>query len=150
MAISNKQIGWSQESNLLWQLAKQVDNLTKITANVNVTALPYKLISEASTNAKLIKASAGVITSITAINLSEDSVSYLKLYDKASAPTVGTDIPVLTFPIPTNSLGAGLTIAIPGGTSFKIGIALAITSGVADTNTDAISAEEVIVNVTYK
>lgn len=25
MAIGNKQIGWSQESNLLWEISKQLD-----------------------------------------------------------------------------------------------------------------------------
>jgi hypothetical protein len=39
MGIPNKQIGWSQESNLLWELLKEVDYLTKVTSKVstNVT-----------------------------------------------------------------------------------------------------------------
>lgn len=35
MGIPNKQIGWSQESNLLWELLKEVDYLTKVTSKVN-------------------------------------------------------------------------------------------------------------------
>ena len=27
MAIPNKQIGWSQQSNLLWEISKQLDNI---------------------------------------------------------------------------------------------------------------------------
>jgi len=27
MAIPNKQIGWSQESNLLWEISRQLDRL---------------------------------------------------------------------------------------------------------------------------
>ena len=33
MAIPSKQIGWSQESNLLWQISKQLEYLTQVTAN---------------------------------------------------------------------------------------------------------------------
>ena len=35
MAILPKQIGWSQESNLLWELLREIDRLTKVTSNVN-------------------------------------------------------------------------------------------------------------------
>jgi hypothetical protein len=34
MAIPSKQIGWGTESNLLWQIAKQIQYLTKVTASV--------------------------------------------------------------------------------------------------------------------
>jgi hypothetical protein len=34
MSIPNRQIGWSNESNLLWQIAKQIERLTGITANI--------------------------------------------------------------------------------------------------------------------
>ena len=37
MAIPNKQIGGSQESNLLWQISKQLDQLIKVTAANNPT-----------------------------------------------------------------------------------------------------------------
>jgi len=30
MAIGNKQIGWSQESNLLWDISKQLDRLLNV------------------------------------------------------------------------------------------------------------------------
>lgn len=150
MAIPRKQIGWGTESNLLWGIWNAVDKLTRVTSkSKSVSALPFRLISEASTNATLVKASAGTLTTITAINLSEEAVSYLKIYDKASAPTVGTDVPVMTIPIPTNSLGAGVTISIPNGITFSNGIAIAVTSLVADSDTTAILADEVVINLTY-
>jgi hypothetical protein len=34
MAIISKQIGWSQESNLLWQILKQLNRLTGVTSNI--------------------------------------------------------------------------------------------------------------------
>jgi hypothetical protein len=33
MGIARKQIGWSQESNLLWQISNQLDQLIKVTAS---------------------------------------------------------------------------------------------------------------------
>ena len=33
MAIPSRQIGWSTKSNLLWQISKQLENLTKVTYN---------------------------------------------------------------------------------------------------------------------
>jgi hypothetical protein len=37
MGIPNKQIGWSQESNLLWQISNQLDQLIKVTASLTTT-----------------------------------------------------------------------------------------------------------------
>lgn len=37
MSIPNRQIGWSQESNLLWQISKQLDQLIKVTAQLTTT-----------------------------------------------------------------------------------------------------------------
>jgi len=34
MGISNKQIGWSNEANLLQQISKQLDRLIKVTAQL--------------------------------------------------------------------------------------------------------------------
>ena len=37
MGVPNKQIGWSQESNLLWQISNQLDQLIKVTASLTTT-----------------------------------------------------------------------------------------------------------------
>lgn len=34
MGINNKQIGWSNEANLLYQISKQLDQLIKVTAQL--------------------------------------------------------------------------------------------------------------------
>src|SRR6187402_3443563 len=76
-------------------------------ARLHVTPTPvlgteFSLVGSASTNSTLVKSSA--------VNLFEISVSnptaaivYLKLYNKSSAPTVGTDVPRLTIAVPVNS-----------------------------------------------
>ena len=171
MAIPNKQIGWSNESNLLWQIAKQLEYLAKVTAtSSNVTVLndmtdpvsviekanstgangttPYKLISLATTNANVVKASAGNLYTIVAIGQTS-TIKYLKLYNKATAPIVGTDIPVMTIPVPANTQGAGLAIPFSFGVNFPLGIGIAITSGSADNDNSSVGAGDVIVNLTY-
>ena len=121
-----------------------------ISGTPSVTATPaagsaFSVISTASTNAAVQKASAGNLFEITASNPTA-TAAYLKLYNKATAPTVGTDVPVLTIPIPANS-----QIAIPFGAlgkRFSAGIALAITAAIAATDTGA-SVAGVQISGTY-
>lgn len=108
----------------------------------------YKLISTASTNANNVKASGGNLYSIIAIGLTS-TVRYLKIYSKATAPTVGTDVPLMTIPVPANTQGAGVAIPFSMGVNFPLGIGVAITSGSADNDTGAVGAGDVIVNLTY-
>lgn len=115
---------------------------------VDVGTLSAKFISAASTNATSVKASAGVVFAIIAQNLNA-SVRYLKLYNKASAPTVGTDTPVFTMPIPASATGAGFTWSIPPGIDFSTGIAFALTTGSADNDTGAVAASEIFVALAY-
>lgn len=122
-------------------------NLTPNTTGSNGTT-PYKLISLATTNANIVKASGGNLYSIVALGLTS-TVRYLKLYNKATSPIVGTDIPVMTIPIPANTQGAGIAIPFSMGVNFPLGIGLAITATVADNNTTSIGAGDVIVNLTY-
>lgn len=112
-------------------------------------ATPYKLVSAATTNATSVKASAGTVYLITASNVNA-AARYLKLYNKASAPTVGTDTPVFTFIIPGNTAGAGTNIPLPAmGVNFSTGIAFALTTGIADADTGAVAASDIAVNLAY-
>lgn len=108
----------------------------------------YKLISTASTNSNVVKASGGNLYSIIAIGLTS-TVRYLKIYSKATAPTVGTDVPLMTIPVPANTQGAGVALPFSMGVNFPLGIGVAITSGSADNDTGAVGAGDVIVNLTY-
>lgn len=110
---------------------------------------PSKVISAASTNATSVKGSAGQVYTILVTNTNA-AVRYLKLYDKATAPTVGTDVPKWTIPIPGNTAGAGVAIDISNGLAFAVGIGLALTTGVADADTGAVAANEIVVNLGTK
>lgn len=43
MAIPSKQIGWSQESNLLWEITRQMDKLTKVVSASAAPTSTYKV-----------------------------------------------------------------------------------------------------------
>lgn len=123
--------------------------LSSIVNSIGVNGTtPYKLITAASTNANVVKTSGGNIYSIVAIGLTS-TVRFLKLYNKASAPTVGTDTPVMTIPIPANTQGAGIAIPFSVGINFPLGIAISVTSGSADNDSVAIGAGDVLINLTF-
>lgn len=112
---------------------------------------PYKLINAATTNATNVKASAGDVGGIQVYNNS-GVVAYFKLYDKASAPTVGSDTPVKTIIVPANTSGAGTNVSFASpGISFTNGISFALTTGITDADTGAIaSANTISINIDYK
>ena len=99
-----------------------------------------RLVSAAaSTNATVVKASAGKVFTITGYNAAA-ALRYLKLYNKATAPTVGTDTPVFTYVLPAT---AAFQFQIPGGFQFATGIGFALTTGVADADTGALTLADV-------
>lgn len=102
--------------------------------------------SAATTNAAAIKASAGTVWSVIASNTNA-AARYLKLYNLAVAPTVGTSVPVLTVVIPP-----GAVVSIGGGSNgirFATGIAIAITAAAADSDTTAVAASEIKVATSF-
>jgi len=108
-----------------------------------------KTTSAASTNATSLKASAGQVYAIQCFSVNA-AVRYLKLYNKATAPTVGTDVPVKTIAIPGNTAGAGVVLAWPHGLAFGTGIAFALTTEATDAGTTGVAGSEITVNIDYK
>ena len=97
-----------------------------------------------------VKTSAGQVYWIHAMNMVA-TARYLKFYNATAANvTVGTTTPVLTLPLPANSTtGAGFTVSIPQGLAFSTAICVACTTGVADNDTGAPGANDVIINIGY-
>lgn len=106
-----------------------------------------RIVSAANTtNATSAKASAGRVYAIQGYNAAT-GIRYLKLYNKASSPTVGTDTPVKTLALPP---GVAFAFDWPHGYSFATGIAYALTTGSADSDTGALTAADVLgLNVDY-
>lgn len=106
-----------------------------ITGSVSVT-LPtgsqIKVVTAASTNASLQKNSAGNLMEISASNPTA-TAAFLKIYDKASAPTVGTDVPLMTINVPANS---AVSFEFGNlGKRFVLGLGLAVTAAIGATDT---------------
>jgi hypothetical protein len=106
----------------------------------------FTLNSAATTNANNIKASAGRVYSVDAINTTGAS-KFLRLYDKASAPTVGTDVSYRTVLIPASS---SVHLEWAAGDAYANGIGLAITNLIAYNDATAIAANDVQVSVKYE
>lgn len=105
----------------------------------------YNVVTAASTNAAVVKGSAGALYELTVSNVTATPV-FVKFYNKATAPTVGTDVPVLTVPVAANA-----TESIQFGTvgkHFATGIGIAATAGAAATDT-AVAVAGVQINATY-
>lgn len=117
-----------------WDRLKKPSAVSRIASSAN------------STNATVVKASAGDVFSVTAYN-SNAAARYLKLYNKATAPTVGTDTPVMTIPMPPM---AAVNINLQS-MYFATGIGLALTTGAADSDTGAVGAGDILgLNVSYQ
>lgn len=112
----------------------------------------YRLLCATGTNAASVKASAGQVYGWYLTN-TDAAPFYVKLYNKASAPTVGTDTPVMTLLVSGNTAGAGsLAAEFVSGIAFGTGIALAITDAYTDASSTAtgLGAGEVLVHLFYK
>ena len=104
-----------------------------------------RVISAATDNATLVKGAQGQLMGIQACNTNA-AARYLKIYNKATAPTVGTDTPALTITLPPS---VPVNIEFSRGVNFGTGIGLGIVTGAADSSTTAVAANEIIVNVFY-
>jgi hypothetical protein len=103
--------------------------------------------SAATTNATSVKATAGTLYSVVAYNTTA-AVIYVKIYNTAGAPVVGTDTPRLTLVVPPNGT---LDFNVGGrGAAFSTGISFATTTGAADADATAVGAGAIVgLNVNY-
>jgi hypothetical protein len=122
---------------------------TTSTASANaggITSTKRLLSALGTTNSNLVKGSAGRIYAIQGYNTSA-AVKYLKLYNKATAPTVGTDTPVKTIALPPS---VGFAFDWPAGYYFDTGIGFGISGASADNDTTALTAGDIVgLNVDY-
>jgi hypothetical protein len=109
-----------------------------------VPATPYFVNSAASTNGALILTGTSGLQAFFASNTGA-SDAFVKLYNKATAPTVGTDVPEMVIKVPAT----GQVELTPGfqGYRFALGLGIAITGLAADTDTTAVAAGQVKVKI---
>lgn len=121
-----------------------------VTVTPPAPATPYFLNSAATTNWALILTGTSSVQFFYATNQGS-SYAYVKLYNKATAPTVWTDIPEMTIPVPP------AVDWVPGVVNlnmwvfvcarFALGLWIAITRNAIHTDTVAIWAGEVKVKL---
>lgn len=130
----------------------QVSGTQPISGTVTITnpnGTSYNVVTTASTNAANIKNAAGNLFQISISNPTA-TAAYVKLYNKASSPTVGTDVPVITIAIPATAAGVGEKVYTFGqvGMRFATGISIAVTAAAAATDTgNAVAGVQI--NATY-
>lgn len=113
-------------------------------------ATPYKFHAAAGSNqdSTVVKASAGTLYTLAVLS-TITSVRYVKIYDKSTGPT-SADTPLLVLAVPAT---AGLTAELPlpaCGAAFANGVAFRITTGVADNDANAATANDCVISLTYK
>lgn len=121
-------------------LKGRIDNSKALAADT------YHVISAASTNGANIKSSGAQVVGWALTN-NGTAMRYVKLYNKASSPTVGTDVPRVTFGIPA---GSSANIVWEPPLAFETGLGIAITAGMADSDATAVAATEVAANIFYQ
>lgn len=113
-------------------------------ANATGAASRSHLVSAATTNPTVVKASAGRLLGCCLSNTTA-TWKYVKLHNQTTAPTAGTGV-VQTIGIPPNSRAQW---NLPGGVAFTTGIALTIVGGSADNDATAVAVGDVVGDVFF-
>lgn len=103
------------------------------------------LVSAASTNATVVKASAGKLFGWYIYN-SNAAARKVAFHNSASSPTAGASI-FFTVVIPPT---AGANVEFTNGITFSTGIAFTTVTGLADSDSTAVAANDLIINLWYK
>jgi len=108
-------------------------------------ATPYILNSAATTNAALVLTGTSGLHAFYATNTGA-AAAFVKLYNKATAPVLASDVPAMIIPVPAAVGGVPGVATLPigfNGFRFSLGLGIAITGGVADNDTTAVAAGQV-------
>ena len=115
-----------------------------------VTTKAHFKSSANSTNATSVKASAGTVFNMIIHNThggggSGSSIT-VRFYDKATAPTVGTDVPMIIIHVGSST---SKEVNFTSGITFTNGIAYALTAGDSLLDATAVDADGVQVYMGY-
>jgi hypothetical protein len=126
----------------------QATDLVTNNVQISPTTLCHVLYaSAASTNSTMVSSQLRVVKSVTGYNAAT-SARYLKLYNKASVPVVGSDTPFKVLYLPPS---ASFHFSWPSGIQFNLGVGYGLTTGPGSADTAAVSANDILVmNVDYR
>lgn len=139
---------WKVDGSAVTQPVSLATNTPAVATSGGWT--PSRTVSAASDNATSVKGSAGQLGFVVVANVNA-AMRYLHFYNKASAPTLGTDVPVLTIPIPGNTAGTGAVFSVWVGVAFTTGIAFACTTTTGGTPASGnTAANDITISLGYK
>jgi hypothetical protein len=121
-------------------------------AHAQSAATPFHLIAANSDNSTNLKPRSGMVMGVQLAGLGS-APAYLKLYDKATAPTCGTDTPFKTLIIPAASTaanGGGSNVSVALGINFNKGLGICVVTGIADSDDTSVAASTFAINVDYE
>lgn len=106
----------------------------------------HHLVAAATTNGTSVKGSAGNVYGWSLTNKSA-AIQFYKIFNKATAPTTGTDTPVITIGVPALTTVAQ---SFEKGLSFATGIGIAYTNLIADLDNTVVVAADAVLQLFYK
>ena len=106
---------------------------------------PYRNLSVGTTGA-IVQSSEGQLFGGLLSNNHATDARFVKLYNKATAPT-HADTPVMTVRVPALST---VNFSVPNGVRFSAGISVRASTALADADTGAPSANDVVANLFYR
>jgi len=105
----------------------------------------YHLVSGASTNATNIKASAGQVYGWYIYN-SNAAARKVAFHNTAGTPTAGSGV-VSALVIPA---GGAANVEFSNGIAFSTGIAITTVTGLPDSDSTGVAANDLVINIFYK
>jgi len=118
--------------------------LSTTTRTPQVRSSLFTLNSAATTNATGVKSGSAFIQNIQAHNAAV-AARWLRIYNTAGTPVVGTDTPVMIIHLPASS---SKEIQV-GDVSLSLGLGIAITGAVGVLDATAVAAGDVQVAISY-
>lgn len=110
------------------------------------TSSIFHRIATAGVNNVSIKGSPGLVTGYYICNIAS-TFRYVKLFDKASAPTMGVDVPEVVLGIPPlSAANIGFDSPLP----FDLGIAMAATVEIDDLDATGVGFRDLAINFYYQ
>jgi hypothetical protein len=113
-------------------------------ANATGAASRNHLISAATTNATIVKASAGRLLGWNISNTNA-AFRYVKLHNQTTSPTAGAGV-VQTIAVPPNS---NINYSLEGGVAFTTGIGMTTVTGAADADNTAVGANDLTIDLFF-
>jgi hypothetical protein len=113
-------------------------------ASVTGAASRSHLISAGTTNATIVKASAGRLLGWNISNTNA-AFRYVKLHNQTTSPTAGSGV-VQTIAVPPNS---NINYSLEGGVAFTTGIGMTTVTGAADADNTAVGANDLTIDLFF-